>query len=1058
MTLWAMSTRRVASFSGFSNGLPTEPVKWVYSVPMKYPALLLILSALILTGCTDSETGHASLSFSDNPQFNTPDTTGFADVGKPDGGQNDVGPTDIEGEEIADPDAVEPDGVEPDVFVPECSNDTDCVIFDDGDLCNGTYRCVDAECVVDAQSVVVCGPSPSQCHLAQCNPDTGLCSADALPDGSACDDGNPCTEEDECDAGVCTGGASQCECESDADCTEKDDDNLCNGALVCVQSQCVIDVNSIVVCPPSDEICMVQACDPTLGACVQNAADTGTACDDGDNCTSEDGCSPAGCAGKALNCNDNNLCTDDSCVDGQCSSVPNSGSCGDGNPCTVGDTCIDKTCVGTLKSCDDANACTADSCDAGTCFNVAADGACDDGNPCTGGDACSDGACVGGANTCQCRSDSDCASEEDGDLCNGTLKCVGTQCSVDPISVVVCPAPVGQCTLAVCNSATGGCSEAADTSGSDCDDGNACTTNDACAASGCSASPVVCDDNNACTDDACVEGSCVFSANSAPCDDGISCTLGDICQDSACKGFPKYCTDANPCTDDSCEDGACKNIANTASCDDGVDCTGSDQCADGSCKGGPLVCDCLTTADCAPKEDGNPCNGTFVCTNNACVVDLGTVVSCPAPEQCGKSYCEPATGECLDKTSDNGTSCDDASACSTDDVCTDGVCAGVAVGCVDEHACTVEACDPASGCTFTPKNELCDDDDPCTTDVCDLAVGCVNSPDIGASCTISNGCVSGQCQTRTTSELSCDELDWSTDGGSNDAVCGASDANLPGCSGQVVWFAAAAHCALGGARLCTIDELLAFEPGGTGCGYDSARLWSSTACGDDSYWTAPGSTGAFAHPMRCMPQGGNDASVRCCADANPAQQPVECTPAGSTCDDGIACTRETCDIDAGTCSSQTQNCLGIGCCLEENYCEFGTQSDGQCIQAFSENGTDWGDAFGNCQNLGGVLAVIRSEADNAVALAEVAEKCGAVKAHIGLTDDDEEGLFRWVTGTLPTYTNWADNEPNNSGGEDFVEMTSTGTWNDIDNSNNSCYVCSFAPDIPAGVCAYTGCP
>lgn len=50
---------------------------------------------------------------------------------------------------------------------------------------------------------------------------------------------------------------------------------------------------------------------------------------------------------------------------------------------------------------------------------------------------------------------------------------------------------------------------------------------------------------------------------------------------------------------------------------------------------------------------------------------------------------------------------------------------------------------------------------------------------------------------------------------------------------------------------------------------------------------------------------------------------------------------------------------------------------------------------------------------------------------IGLSDAASEGTFRWFDGSVATYTNWRPGEPNNSGDEDFVEMSLNGGWNDV---------------------------
>ena len=54
--------------------------------------------------------------------------------------------------------------------------------------------------------------------------------------------------------------------------------------------------------------------------------------------------------------------------------------------------------------------------------------------------------------------------------------------------------------------------------------------------------------------------------------------------------------------------------------------------------------------------------------------------------------------------------------------------------------------------------------------------------------------------------------------------------------------------------------------------------------------------------------------------------------------------------------------------------------------------------------------------------------------YIGFTDMYEEGNWQWVTGEEITYTNWASDEPNNSGEEEhFAELHGDGLWNDVSN-------------------------
>jgi hypothetical protein len=77
---------------------------------------------------------------------------------------------------------------------PAASDGTTC---DDGDLCTTGDVCTGGAC---GGSPVVCTPS-DQCHTAgTCNPLTGQCTDPVAPNGTPCDDGNPCTQNDTCES------------------------------------------------------------------------------------------------------------------------------------------------------------------------------------------------------------------------------------------------------------------------------------------------------------------------------------------------------------------------------------------------------------------------------------------------------------------------------------------------------------------------------------------------------------------------------------------------------------------------------------------------------------------------------------------------------------------------------------------------------------------------------------------------------------------------------------------------------------------------------------------
>mmetsp|Transcript_52858 Transcript_52858/g.67783 ORF Transcript_52858/g.67783 Transcript_52858/m.67783 type:complete len:874 (-) Transcript_52858:283-2904(-) len=113
------------------------------------------------------------------------------------------------------------------------------------------------------------------------------------------------------------------------------------------------------------------------------------------------------------------------------------------------------------------------------------------------------------------------------------------------------------------------------------------------------------------------------------------------------------------------------------------------------------------------------------------------------------------------------------------------------------------------------------------------------------------------------SESTCDELEWDADTQGSSDVCGGSVNAAGSCSGKKKFSAAESFCENQGARLCTLDELLNDEAKGTGCNFDTKRVWSSTPC-DNGYYTAAGSTQKSI--TACKGVNNNNVRVRCCAD------------------------------------------------------------------------------------------------------------------------------------------------------------------------------------------------
>lgn len=116
---------------------------------------------------------------------------------------------------------------------------------------------------------------------------------------------------------------------------------------------------------------------------------------------------------------------------------------------------------------------------------------------------------------------------------------------------------------------------------------------------------------------------------------------------------------------------------------------------------------------------------------------------------------------------------------------------------------------------------------------------------------------------------------------------------------------------------------------------------------------------------------------------------------------------------------------------------------GHKFKVFTNTKT-WPEAKADCEARGGHLATSTSEDKNNF-IAALAEEYGTNRRlWLGGTDEEQEGLWRWITGEDWDYTNWNDGEPNNAGGnEEALEINfgSHGKWNDLSKTAKLGYVC-----------------
>jgi hypothetical protein len=97
----------------------------------------------------------------------------------------------------------------------------------------------------------------------------------------------------------------------------------------------------------------------------------------------------------------------------------------------------------------------------------------------------------------------------------------------------------------------------------------------------------------------------------------------------------------------------------------------------------------------------------------------------------------------------------------------------------------------------------------------------------------------------------------------------------------------------------------------------------------------------------------------------------------------------------------------------------------------------WLTAKANCEAMGGHLVTVTTSAENNFIYNLWPS------GWIGLTDEVNEGVWRWVTGETYSYTSWNPGEPNNAGNEDYVQFVGAGRWNDLPNNQSLPYVLEF---------------
>lgn len=255
----------------------------------------------------------------------------------------------------------------------------------------------------------------------------GACCASTCrfrANGVQCSDGNGCTLSDQCQAGVCTGGAP-------------------------------------IACTAADQCHTAGTCNPATGLCSNPAAPNAASCDDRNACTRSDTCQAGVCrGGDPVTCSAGDQCQDARCdaATGGCITQPrvDGSECMDGDACSVGDHCNAGACVsGAARDCDDRLSCTDDGCEPATgCANAAAE--------CDGCDAGQCAACGGACDAAQGQCEERCWASFMSCLSGCTTTYCAPFCQVD-LNRCITACPTADLCRATCdagNACAPGCTEA----------------------------------------------------------------------------------------------------------------------------------------------------------------------------------------------------------------------------------------------------------------------------------------------------------------------------------------------------------------------------------------------------------------------------------------------------------------------------------------------------------------------------------------------------------------------------------------------------------------------
>ncbi len=479
----------------------------------------------------------------------------------------------------------------------------------------------------------------------------------------------------------------------------------------------------------------------------------------------------------------------------------------------------------------------------------------------------------------ECKTKADCAAEEDGDACNGTLYCdkASGLCKVNPTTVVTCSATKDTtCQQNRCNAKSGACEMLAVAQDKPCDDGEPCTPETTCESGQCVGASVC-----KCQQD----GDCISREDGDLCNGTLYCDTGEV--PYGCKLNPATVVTCSSAKDTTCAKAACEPkvgkcemtpVADGTACQaDDFDCT-KDACQSGACQVGAIAeaCGCTSTAACQGLDD-DLCDGLMFCNlaKKVCETMPGSAVSCPPLSQgpCMANACNVKTGQCEVQALADGSLCDDGTKCSDKSSCSAGQCVATANKC---------QCSASADCQAYEDGNLCNG-----TLYCHKSSGmCVVNPGTVIECQAATGdlCRNNQCDEKT-------------------GKC------------KLVAVKDGTPCEADGTQCTSVDTCVAgkcAQLGDNGCDCvkdaDCAKFEDKNLCNGTLY--------CDLKQGKCLV---NPATVVVCAKGGTACAPNTCQAKDGTCKptpkaDGLACDKDglSCSVDtcqSGKCAPSANKCL-----------------------------------------------------------------------------------------------------------------------------------------------------